>query len=275
MGAPPPPEAAPQPVLQNPTPSQPSIVLNEDGTFQEGWLDSFAGGQFKDNPTLSNFKTLEGMMKTVVNQQSMMGKDKIVKPGDNASAADWEAFYRAGGHPESIDGYKIEGMKLENDAGYEALINQNRQGFMDASKIDADAHNARIAASKEALMAKWGSEYNIKLQMANEMMSNPNVEQLVNGLNAASDPNMVELLYEMRRHTKEDSIPDNTVGQNQLSLENQLQEILIEKTRLASSADPSDMDRVTYLSDRELAIREQLKGRQSGTAGYSSSQQLV
>lgn len=281
-------DPAPQP---NPTPTS---FINDDGTFMEGWLEGFSDGEYKDDAFLSNFKSLEGLVKTAVNQKYNMGADKLVKPGKNASEETWQEYYRAGGVPETQEGYKIEGIQLENDGDYdyneekrllefahknnynndqaEALINDNRQRHIDRGESDTVKHNERINSGKQDLINKWGGEYQKNVSMANEMMSNPAISELVKDLKLASDPRMVELLYELRLGTREDSIPDNTFGKDQISAQQELEDVMHELNGLISSADEKDIQRASVLSERAYKLRERLGGSDEAGNSYKSTQ---
>lgn len=286
------------PISAEPAPATPQpggITISSDGTFSEGWHEQIADGLYKDNATLSNFKTLPGLAKTVVEQQSMIGADKVVKPGKNASQSDWEAYYKAGGHPDSVDGYKIEAQQLEDDSGYnydkekellkfahdnffnnsqtEALINSNRQKFAESKTAELERHNENVVKAKQTLMDKWGAEFDTKVTMANEMMSDPRVEQLVTKLEAKNDPAMVELLYELRLNTREDTLPDSTVGDTQIGLQQQLQDLMAEKARLIKSNAFEDEARMDQITAQELRLRNQLTGSK-GREGYTATTSL-
>jgi hypothetical protein len=87
--------------------SSTSSFINADGTFTEGWLDRMQG--FEDSKQiLGQFKDLQGMSKTLISQQRMMGKmkDAVLIPGDNATPEDIGAFHRRMGVPETPESYQ-------------------------------------------------------------------------------------------------------------------------------------------------------------------------
>jgi len=273
----------------------PTLAINEDGTFSADWHKQIADGAYADNGTLSNFKTLEGLAKTVINQQTMIGADKVVKLSDSSSDADIEAYYRGAGHPEDVSGYKLNAMEMADDSGYNTeseagiiewahknrlnseqttnLLNEKRQGHLDSEQASVEANNKQIADAQVVLDQKWGADKDRNIKMAGEMMGNPNVERLVNELGLGNNPSIIELLYELRLGTKEDSMPqDTTFGADQVSAEQALEQILIEKSGLITSTAPDAKAKMNALTKKELAIRNRLGGDKLAKGAQSTAQ---
>lgn len=90
-----------------PTSNSTSTFINPDGTFSEGWLDRMQG--FEDSKQiLGQFKDLQGMSKTLISQQRMMGKmkDAVLVPGEKATPDEIGAFHRRLGVPETPESYQ-------------------------------------------------------------------------------------------------------------------------------------------------------------------------
>lgn len=74
----------------------------------------------RDDPSLSTYKDLNGMAKSLINAQKMIGADKIAIPGSWATEEDWSQVYDKLGRPEASNGYNIETNEVmtENDVGW-------------------------------------------------------------------------------------------------------------------------------------------------------------
>jgi len=60
------------------------------------------------DPSLADIKDLNGLAKSYINAQKMVGADKVVLPGPDASPEEMSEFYTRLGRPESYDFDKVE-----------------------------------------------------------------------------------------------------------------------------------------------------------------------
>lgn len=87
------------------------------GEASKSWLESLPD-DIKADPSLQNFKDPISLAKSWVNAQKLIGADKVVIPGKDATEEDWANFYNKIGRPESPDKYEIkapEGYKLDEN----------------------------------------------------------------------------------------------------------------------------------------------------------------
>lgn len=81
----------------------------DTGGSSAGSMDWRAGldETLRADPTLADIKDLNGLAKSYVHAQRMIGKDKIAIPGDTADQSEWDMFYERLGRPG--DGqYKLD-----------------------------------------------------------------------------------------------------------------------------------------------------------------------
>ena len=95
-------------------------LFKETGDFADGWLNKLPE-EFKDaHQILGQFKDMNGVLKSLVNQQRLLGKKgDAVQPLTDKSTPEEIAEYRKKmGIPESVEKYptKYEGMELAEDA---------------------------------------------------------------------------------------------------------------------------------------------------------------
>lgn len=77
--------------------------------------------EFKNEPTLKDFKDVNGLAKSYINASKLIGKSDI--PTEKSSSEEWNSFYNKIGRPESVEKYSIP----ENINGYDADFLKNIQ----------------------------------------------------------------------------------------------------------------------------------------------------
>ena len=71
--------------------------------------------KYAKEPWAKEIKSPEDLWEKMAGAQKLLGKDKVVVPGDNATAEEMAAFYTRMGRPETSEGYKfanIEGLDV-------------------------------------------------------------------------------------------------------------------------------------------------------------------
>jgi hypothetical protein len=63
------------------------------------WRSALDEG-LRSDPTLADIKDLNGLAKSYVHAQRMVGKDKLVIPGEGADPTEWDSFYEKLGRPQ-------------------------------------------------------------------------------------------------------------------------------------------------------------------------------
>lgn len=210
-------EAAPAPV-------QPSAPA-ESGSDWKASLPE----DIRDNPTLANYQTLEGLVKSHVNLEKMLGGDKIPVPKDG----DEEGFnraYKALGWPDAPTGYEFkapeqvpEGMVYSPELDQQiagifhgAKLNKSqaaavREGLMEivgkgatdgleASKVQQAEQQAAIQAAEQALKQEWGTAFEQRGKIAgaaiNKFLS-PETIAAMDAAGLANNPAIIKDMYNL------------------------------------------------------------------------------
>ena len=118
------------------------------GDWKAGLID-----ELKNDPSIAQIKDINSMAKSFIHAQRMVGANKVVIPGANATPDDWNAFFKAVGRPDAPEGYDLPGPKDEKAAGYEAY-----KQFRDTAH-KAGLTNAQASSVLEFLVALGESEY--------------------------------------------------------------------------------------------------------------------
>ena len=79
-------------------------IVNNDGTFKEGWNSSVEGGE-----SLSKYKNINDLIKGFVNANKLVGKkqEQISRPGADATDEQRKAWREHLGVPEKADDYQV------------------------------------------------------------------------------------------------------------------------------------------------------------------------
>jgi hypothetical protein len=110
------------------------------GGDQKSWRDSLPD-DLKSHASIQTFKDLPALVQSYVHAQSQLGKKGIIAPGENATEAELNDFYKALGRPE-LDKYEVktpEGKKINPDflkemkevAHKMGILPKQAQGFFD------------------------------------------------------------------------------------------------------------------------------------------------
>ena len=146
--------------------------------------------EVRADKSLENIKDIEGLAKSYVHAQKLVGADKIPVPNKYATDKDWDAVYEKLGRPKSSDGYKyelpedqkVDETALKNfssQAHKLGLLPTQAQGMVKfynemMGKQLADAESISTAQRDKAmteLKTEWGQAYDQKLQKANAVVS--------------------------------------------------------------------------------------------------------
>ncbi len=142
----------------------------------------------RDDPSLSTYKDLNGMAKSLINAQKMIGADKIAIPGSWATDEDWSQVYDKLGRPVASDGYNIETNEVmtENDVGWfqdvahKVGLNTNQAQALFGEYTDlvsnireqstTDLTNLSNERESE-LRREWGNNFEARIEGANNVVA--------------------------------------------------------------------------------------------------------
>ncbi len=190
--------------------------------------------ELRSHPTIQKFTTKEGIAKSYVNLESMLGADKVPIPkGDEG----WDAFYKAGGRPDEPTGYELappdglpEGFYNPDSAewfrgvAHEAGLNKTQAQKLHNEFVAAMAAGVEESASETdkarteaeaALRKEWGSAFEARLQAAQDIVTELGGEDFAARLEATglgNDPAMVKVFAQVAEALKGDGALVGTGG---------------------------------------------------------------
>lgn len=163
------------------------------GTSDMGDFTQLMGSlpeEIRADPSMADIKSLEGLAKSHINAQKMLGKERLSVPGEDASDEERAAFFEQLGRPANAEGYQfreaLDGQAIGMDAG---LMDSMAKAFHDAGLNDQQANavvtgyleqNAQrmqemeeisertVESTIEALKRDWGDDFEANLEQANE-----------------------------------------------------------------------------------------------------------
>jgi hypothetical protein len=201
------------------------------GTAVADWKDGLEAS-IKDHPSLSNFKDMKEVVKSYVNVQHLVGKEKIPVPGEKATKEEWDLIYSRLGRPGNADGYKLPDVKLPD--GLPALQEEKLKGFKSkAHELGLLPHQAnglfewylgdvssefnQIIESRDKsrqesevnLRKDWGKGFDAKLAMAKGIITQfggPELAELMNDQSFGNNPAIIKFLANIGSKMSEDGI---------------------------------------------------------------------
>ena len=180
-------------VANDPINADPNKVVDPDPKPDSHWYDSLQSEDLKSHPKIQEFKDADGLAKSYLELQSVLGNEKIAVPKDENDKVAIDLLNKAIGIPEDVAGYKMEAPKppegLEHMAfgldefkemalkhkltptQAEGLMNEY-VGLLGNLKVNAEKqYMDGLDATKNELKAEWGLAYDANVKLAQSVMN--------------------------------------------------------------------------------------------------------
>ena len=215
-------------------------VLAEETTEAETAADWKAGlpDEIREATSLKDINDIESLAKGYVHAQSMVGSDKVVIPGKDATQEVKDEFWNQIGRPETSEGYKVP---TENMPGEVPMSEEHLKGFFEEAhaigltgqqaaaliRYQAKSVSEQMESSqasfdedhKEAestLRKEFGAAYDQNLQLAKSAVKKFGGDELSDYLNETglgNDPRLIKAFAAIGRAVSEDEIIGSGHGQ--------------------------------------------------------------
>ena len=191
---------------------------------QEKWYSSL-NDEYKNHPSIQKFNDANGLAKSYLSLESMMGQEKIPVPKDENDANAWSVYNKAFNVPESAEKYdlKIEGVETPQLDKFKSIMHKNHisntaaqelldahvQDFKDYENAKVQQFNAESQKVTEQLKTEWGLKYDENLKTARtflEKMSESPEEYKYFDEKIGNDPKFIKLLTKMGNSISEGSL---------------------------------------------------------------------
>ena len=206
-----------------------NTVLGSESDNQNDWKSTLSE-DLKNDPTLSNFKDVESLAKTVVHQQKLLGS-KIPLPKTDEERNE---LYTKLGRPETADKYEVtipndmehfmpkeDISQFKNVAHKIGLNNEQVNALMEfqvsATKNAMDNQgnvlNQEKEQSTEALKKEWGYEYDKNVRAAQRALNvygDNELQKLLSETSAGNNPAVIKFLATIGKEVTEDMAQNTT-----------------------------------------------------------------
>lgn len=197
---------------------------NLQGNGGEKWYDSL-NDEYKNHPSIQKFQDANGMAKSYLALETMLGQEKIPVPKGADDTNAWALYRKAFDVPETADKYNIKVEGVEDDklkglkdifhkynipqAAAQELTNAHIQDFKDYEAAKVQAFNAEADKASEELRKDWGAKYEENLTAAKtflEKMSISKEEYDYFDNKIGNDPKFIKLLSKMGQSISEGNL---------------------------------------------------------------------
>lgn len=224
------------------------------------WYDSLPE-DIRSDQNITKFDSIEGLAKSHINAQRLIGVDKIPMP---QTEDDWNGVYDRLGRPETADSYQInapEGVEIDatmqtefKNVAHQLGLSQKQAEGLAAWQISQSSSMAQsqnqqsqlaLESANNSLKSEWGSAYeqniNFAARAASEFMGESGEQffnnTMIDGVPAGEHPVLIKMFHEVARGMMES---DKLEG---IANEGKMTPAEIEEKRSSLMSHPAYMDR--------------------------------
>jgi len=233
-----------------PAATAPVAIVNEKGEFAEKWYEKLSE-DLRESPSLKNIKTLEGMAKSYLSAQRMVGADKVPLLTENSTDEEKAEFYKKLGRPETPEGYKFKPVDeknlpkgLQQNVEFEKAFakkafelgmtveqaNQLRDwhnGIVMGSFKDADTlMDEEYEAAMAQLKKDWGNATQANIDLANKVIVKFDPEHKLAESGLGNNPNLVRIFAQIGKMISEDALIIGEASKTPANAQSQINEIV-------------------------------------------------
>lgn len=220
-----------QPTPQPTTEPTPAPVPNPAPsiTFPDNWKEAIEE-DLRNDPSFSHIKDIQGLAKSYVHAQRMMGADKITLPSKHDDGSELRGILHKLGLPSEKDKYELKfEAKEESD---KELLNSFKEKAFELGVLPGQAQalfeavhksvagiedksleifNAQRISEQEELKKEWGQGYDANINLAIKAIKHLSGEdqelyEYMVSDDLGGDPKFVKLMSKVGHMLKEDNI---------------------------------------------------------------------
>jgi len=237
--------------------------VSQEQTSESSWRDTLPE-DLKDHKSLQHFNNVGDLAKSYTHAQGMIGKDKIVMPGQSATEEEWREVYTKLGMPSTSSEYEFdtssglgEGMEVDEnllgwfqETAHKIGLNNNQvqdlitlwnENTAELSNMSAEGSRQAQEKSALALRNEWGQTFDDKLSLSKNVLntffagddSNDFLEiELSDGSKIGDNVGFIKMMSNIgdyiRTRIGEDSIKglNGSVGKNPNELQDELDKLM-------------------------------------------------
>ena len=236
----------------------------------DDWLASLPP-ELATDPSLQHIGSVEGMAKSYINAQKMVGSEKLAIPGNWATEEDWDLVYNKLGRPAEAGDYDLGEMEGDMADWFREAAHQSglsdRQFAGQATVMSEEAMETHRADVETELRQEYGGDFDDKMARANELLREfeaPDLTeiQLADGSLLGDNPELVRLMVNISDYVAEQISEDGLAGRDSRpgltdeDLQSRMSEMTAKNSPYWEKHHP-EHDRVV---NEVLRLREQMYG---------------
>jgi hypothetical protein len=132
------------------------------------WLDGLEE-EYKSNPLINKWESLNDFAKTHLNAQKLIGADKIAIPGKAATDEEWQSVYQRLGAPEDPQQYSLERADVFDENTFETFRNtayeiglSNKQAEKISNYFENQVREGQEVLAQRAEEARFNGEQELR-----------------------------------------------------------------------------------------------------------------
>jgi hypothetical protein len=207
-----------------PAPVEEVKELSSDSSASSDWK-AVLPEDIREDPALKAIQNVDGLAKSYVHSQRMLGSDKVIIPSKYAEDHEWKSFFQKAGLPEEVKDYEVssseevdgEFMDEYKKMSYEnnILPNQAQKMFdwyMDKASVEVkrqeEERGHNMEQSAKTLRTDWGSSYDSKIRSAQNAIlhyGNKDLNKYLDDTGIGNDPNLIRIFSKVGETLDDDS----------------------------------------------------------------------
>ena len=254
----------------------PQSIVDAQGNLSENWYESFESEEIKNAPSLRNFKSMEGLVKSFLSAQRMVGKSPhaVIIPDDNATEEERNEFFTKIGRPESPDEYDIKPPENLNDIGLEwneesakafankahelgltnkqaqDLVNWHNEITVSSLKSADEQIGMEYEKATQELKKEWGNAYESNVKLVDTFIGKLGLSELVINKGLANDPTFIKAMRGIAMKTSEDKFIEGDIHDTPSNAQEEINRIMGDKNHPYFNQDhPSHSDAVKKMNE--------------------------
>jgi len=183
-------------VAEQATPAEAPVAstesVSQEQVSESSWRDNLPE-DIRDHKSISHFTDVGALAKSYMNAQTMIGKDKIIVPGQSATEDEWRETYTKLGLPSTSGEYQFDsnaglGENMEadenligwfkdvahkvglNNSQAQSLIEQWNANNSEMASMNEETARQSQENSAKQLRQEWGQTYDNKLAISQNVI---------------------------------------------------------------------------------------------------------
>jgi hypothetical protein len=185
--------------------------------------------EVRSDPSLSTIKDIDGLAKSYVHSQKMIGADKVMAPREDWGDSEWSDFFEKTGRPSTAadysqpevelpDGYSVpdETIKELKDKFHEAGLSDKQAKILTSHYMESGAkaysdnnsnHESQQNEAIEALRSDYGRDYDLNVELARSALNKFGSQELTEYLDSSgfgNNPHLIRAFVNIGKSVLED-----------------------------------------------------------------------